>query len=66
MAHNEAHELLVRYCKVYSMWLCAMHPGLKMPTVKQRDEWHRALKDMYDYAKEPYPEWLASELKALK
>jgi len=48
------------------MWLCAMHPGLKMPTLKQRDEWHRALKDMYDYAKEPYPEWLASELKALK
>ena len=65
----KADDILVNYCKVYSMWLESLHPphskGAAFPTIKQRDEWHRALKEMYSYSNVAYPKYLAPELKAL-
>jgi len=65
---SKAHNLLVKYCQVYSMWLNALNkaPGCNLPTPKERTEWHQATKEIYDYTGIPYPEWIAKELRAIK
>lgn len=63
----KAHNLLIKYCRVYSMWLDALHkyPGANLPSLQEKNEWHQVTKEIYDYANMPYPKWLEKELKAL-
>tara|TARA_R100000995_G_C3466068_1_gene115739 strand:+ start:798 stop:1013 length:216 start_codon:yes stop_codon:yes gene_type:complete len=63
---QKADKILIDYCKIYSAWLDSMHmQGFNLPSVKQRDEWHKATKALYDYTGIEYPKWLAPEFKAL-
>jgi len=61
---QKVDKLLTDYCKVYNAWLDSMH-GVKLPTIKEREKWHRATKALYDHTGVEYPKYLAKEFKAL-
>ena len=62
---SDSKDLMIKYCKVYSAWVDTLQPGSNLPTSKQREEWHRATKAIYDYSEVPYPDWLKREFETL-
>lgn len=53
--------ILRRFARAYTQWCAETYPG-GYPTVKGRQDFHAALKDLYDHLEMPYPEFHRVEL----